>query len=71
MQKRADINNFIESRRILAKDPMLEEVDSIIVAHAMSSSECKYLLTFDKKFALNPLFVGGFLFRFYLSSSHL
>ena len=55
MLRREDINKFIKALRILAKDPMLEEMDSIIVAHAMSSSECKYFLTFDRKLINNKI----------------
>jgi predicted nucleic acid-binding protein len=55
MLRRENINKFIKALRILAKDPMLEEMDSIIVAHAMSSSECKYFLTFDRKLINNKI----------------
>jgi predicted nucleic acid-binding protein len=49
MLKRNEINNFIWALTLLIEDERLEEMDSIIVAHAISSSECKGLLTFDKK----------------------
>ena len=38
---------------MLVKDERLEVMDSIIVAHALSSSECKGLLTFNKKLILS------------------
>jgi len=49
MLRRGDINNFIKALGELVRDELLEEMDSIIVAHAISSSECKGLLTFDRK----------------------
>jgi len=48
MLRMEDFNNFIKALKMLIKDEWLEEMDSIIVAHAISSSECKSLLTFDK-----------------------
>jgi predicted nucleic acid-binding protein len=53
MLKRNEINNFIWALTLLIKDERLEVMDSIIVAHAISSSECKGLLTFDKKLILS------------------
>jgi predicted nucleic acid-binding protein len=53
MLKRNEIINFIRALILLVEDERLEVMDSIIVAHAISSSECKGLLTFDKKLILS------------------
>jgi predicted nucleic acid-binding protein len=53
MLERNEINNFIRALNLLIEDKRLEVMDSIIVAHAISSSECKGLLTFDKKLILS------------------
>jgi len=53
MLRRGDIDNFIKALEMLIKDKLLEEMDGIIVANAIASSECRGLLTFDKKLINN------------------
>jgi predicted nucleic acid-binding protein len=53
MLRREDINKFIKALEMLIENKSLEEMDSIIVAHAISSSECRGLLTFDNRLINN------------------